>query len=77
MAYGGCAVMKEAVQVQQVRVGQKVSYAEAVKMVRNQSAGSSSGGSVEIETSQVKENEGEMMIVNVRKLVTFIAGVIN
>lgn len=33
MAYGGCAVMKEAVQVQQVRVGQKVSYAEAVKMV--------------------------------------------
>lgn len=33
VAYGGCAMMKEAVQVQQVRVGQKVSYAEAVKKV--------------------------------------------
>lgn len=77
VAYGGCAVMKEAVQEQQVRGGQKVSYAEAVKMVRNQSTGSSSGGSVESEARQIKESEGKMMQVNVRKLVTFIAGVIN
>lgn len=33
VAYGGCAMMKEAVQVQHIRVGQKVSYAEAVKKV--------------------------------------------
>lgn len=43
----------------------------------NQTIGTSSVGSVEKETRQIKQNEGNMMQVNVRKLVTFIAGVIN
>ncbi|KAL0148948.1 hypothetical protein M9458_055752 [Cirrhinus mrigala] len=77
VAYGGCKVMKEAVQVQKVRMGQNVSYAEAVKMVRNQDAGSRSGSIVEDEGKQIQESQGKMMQVNVRKLVTFIAGVIN
>lgn len=77
VAYGGCTVMKEAVQVQQVRVEQKVSYSEAVKKVRNQTAGSSSEDNVRFETKQVRLNEGNMIQVDIRKLVTFIAGVIN
>ncbi|KAI2660328.1 putative RNA-directed DNA polymerase from transposon BS [Labeo rohita] len=72
-----CKVMKEAVQIKKVRMGQKVSYAEAVKMVRNQDTGSRSGSIVEDEGKQIQDNQGKMMQVNVRKLVTFIAGVIN
>lgn len=75
VAYGGCVVM-EAVQVQKVRVGQ-VSYAEAVRMVHNQTTGSRNEGVVEDREKQINENEGKVMQVNVKKLVTFIAGVIN
>ena len=33
VAYGGCEVMKSEVEIQQVRVQNKITYADAVKMV--------------------------------------------
>lgn len=53
VTFGGCAVMKEAVQVQKVRMGQKVSYAEAVKRVHNQATGSRSESVVEDKDKQI------------------------
>ncbi len=33
MAYGGCEVMKRQVEIQQIKVQNKISYVDAVKMV--------------------------------------------
>lgn len=73
VAYGGCEIMKREVQVQQVRVRNKISYAEAVKVVKQRTE---VGAENRMNTglNQTKENK---MYVDLRKLVTFIAGVIN
>lgn len=76
VAYGGCEVMKKQKEIQQVRVQKKVTYADAVKVVNHRS-----GRDVE-ERNQVERgvtvtgNE-ERMMLDLKKLVTFITGVIN
>lgn len=77
VSYGGCEVVKREREIQQVRVQNKITYAEAVKMV-NQRRGN--GERIRSETGTIREvdqeSEGKVK-VDLKKLVTFIAGVIN
>ena len=86
VAYGGCEVMKKEVLIQQVRTQNKTTYAEAVKMVKQREG---QGGRVEGSSEAAKTQTAERreivadqaskgkVLVDVRKLVTFIAGVVN
>ncbi|KAK7880345.1 hypothetical protein WMY93_033019 [Mugilogobius chulae] len=70
VAYGGCEVMRREVRVQQVRVQNKLSYAEAVQVVKQ--------GQQEVRRTQMvleppESNSREF----VKRLITFVAGVIN
>lgn len=77
VAYGGCEVMKREVEIQQVRVQSKITYVEAVRRV-NQRGGVDERSSARKQTTKESEqtSEGKVMI-DLKKLVTFIAGVIN
>ncbi|XP_056270945.1 uncharacterized protein LOC130194087 [Pseudoliparis swirei] len=74
VAYGGCEVMRRETEIQKVRVERRITYAEAVRetKVRNN-----------VTRSQARQGDQELQKVNDRiyvdkkKLVTFIAGVIN
>lgn len=75
MTYGGCEVRKRAVQIQQVKTGNNLSYSEAVKRVQgqretnerpNQDLRAEEGVSEETETA-----------LTVEKLILFMAYVIN
>ena len=75
VAYWGCEVLKREVEVQQIRVRGKVSYAEAVKMAGQKRQVEGEGGR-EIEV--VKQQQEKQKVWREKKnLVTFIAGVIN
>lgn len=76
VAYGGCEVMKREVDIQQLRT-QMCTYAEAVN-IENQRGGNSEGSRVGKQPIKrlVQSNEGKVM-VNLKKLVTFVAGVVN
>lgn len=79
VAYGGCEVLRKEKKIQQVRTQGKLTYAEAVRIV-NQRGGNGERDSTEIHLNKSMEseqaNEGKML-VDMRKLITFIAGVIN
>ena len=78
--------MKKEVLIQQVRTQNKTTYAEAVKMVKQRE---DQGGRVEgsseaakTQTAEIREIVADQaskgkVLVDVRKLVTFIAGVVN
>lgn len=74
-AYWGCEVMKREVEIQKMRTEKKLSYAEAAKQMKGQTLGQNVqawgplGG-----TREVPEKSRE---VEKKKLVVFIAGVIN
>lgn len=76
VAYWGCEVLKKEVEVQQIRVKEKVSYAEAVKMAGENKKHKEEGGSKE-QVVRRKEQDEKKNWVEKKKLVTFIAGVIN
>lgn len=76
VAYWGCEAMRREIDVQQTKVKEKVSYAEAVKRL---SHGSQETGKKQKEhvSVVVKEVRKTMVWEEKKKLVTFIAGVIN
>lgn len=79
MAYGGCEVLRREKKVQQVRTQGKMSYAEAVKIVNQRGENGdrdNTGKPLNKDMDPVLANE-EKMLVDMRKLVTFIAGVLN
>lgn len=63
-------------QIQQVRVKNKTSYAEAVKMLNQKTEDRNGGVMEESNNRRIGEEEGKVW-VDLKKLVTFIAGVIN
>lgn len=76
VAYWGCEALKREVEVQKLRLKEKVSYAEAVKMngQRNQNIEIRvNKGQEEVNVQQGKRKAW----IEKKKLVTFIAGVIN
>lgn len=74
VAYGGCEVMRREMEVQRAKIQNKISYAEAVKMVSN----SDERNRVERQITKVPDQAKEgIVMVDLKKLVTFIAGVIN
>lgn len=75
VAYWGCEVLKKEVEVQQIRVKEKISYAEAVKMVGENKKHKEGGCSKEQVVGRKQQDEKAW--VEKRKMVTFIAGVIN
>lgn len=76
VTYAGCQIMKREMQIQQVRVKNKTSYAEAVKMVNQKTEDRNGGVREESNNRRIGEEEGKVW-VDLKKLVTFIAGVIN
>ena len=79
VAYGGCEVMQRENKVQKVRVERGISYAEAVKVSREQNPEANERGVGLMGGQQVQQRAGnrEGLYVEKRDLVTFIAGVIN
>lgn len=75
-AYWGCEIMKREVEVQQVRMKEKVSYAEAVKKTQKVEQQKSEVGRKEQNVENVQEKEQREWNEK-RKIVVFIAGVIN
>ncbi len=76
VAYWGCEVLKEEVEVQQIRLKEKVSYADAVKMAGKEKQNKGGRGNIDqgkVNDQQDKKNAWKEK----KKLVTFIAGVIN
>lgn len=77
VASGGCEVMKRQVEIQQIRVQNKISYADAVKMVNVR--GESDEENVNdglCNKQQERPKEGKTLI-DLKKLIIFMAGVIN
>lgn len=77
VAYGGCEVMKRQVEIQQVRVKNKISYAEAVRLVNHREEGVVNEASENLNNDQHEQIKGGKVLVDLRKFVIFIAGVIN
>lgn len=78
VAYGGCEVMKHEVEVQQVKVKNKITYAEAVKEVKQKRGIEKAVGGGEVSGAGGIEQPGEgRMWLDKKKLVTFISGVLN
>lgn len=75
VAYGGCEIMRRETKIQKIRVERRITYADAVKVVRERENNTN-----EIEDMGVPEQQQgteERVYVSKRDLVTFIAGVIN
>ncbi|KAK6318278.1 hypothetical protein J4Q44_G00115690 [Coregonus suidteri] len=94
VAYSGCEAMKKTVEVQQVRVERRVSYAEAVRVVQERTVsyaeavrvvqvqGDTGSRERRVGASRLGDGAGgqvgsDMVYIEKRKLVTFIAGAIN
>lgn len=76
VAYWGCEVLKKEVEVQQIRLKEKVSYADAVKLAGKDNQNKEGRGN--IEQGKVNEQQDKKIAwKEKKKLVTFIAGVIN
>lgn len=74
-AFRGCEMLKKEMVIQKKRVEEKLSYAEAAKLVRNQnSKQSAQTGEAARGNKDISE---DYMIIEKKKMVTFIAGVIN
>lgn len=77
VAYGGCEVMKRQVEIQQVRVQNKISYAEAVRLVSHREERVVNEASGNLNDSQHEQLKQGKVLIDLRKLIIFIAGVIN
>lgn len=85
VTFGGCATMKREVEVQKVKVLDKLSYAAAVKVVRQREGseiheGGAAGGSgrrAPMERLRVERTVQDKGWVDKRRLVIFIAAAIN
>ncbi len=77
-AYGGCEVRRKAVEIQQEKVKQNISYAEAVKAINNRNKDNKIEGK---EIGRGRNDEGSIpektMLVNKRNFVLFMVEVIN
>ena len=77
VAYWGCEAMKREITVQQIKVNEKVLYAEAARRASQESFNSKQQNrEKQTVTSSVQEFEKKMVEVK-KRLVTFIAGVMN
>ncbi|XP_049416274.1 uncharacterized protein LOC125878859 [Epinephelus fuscoguttatus] len=70
-AYGGCTVRKQAVEIQQVRAEQRVTYAEAIKIVSKEKRVE------EMEEAKQSSVLNQQTGLSTEKLVLFLAYVIN
>ena len=78
VAYWGCEAMKREITVQQIKVNEKISYGEAARRASQESFNSKQQNrEKQTVTSSVQEIEKRMVEVKEKRLVTFIAGVIN
>ena len=85
MVFGGCEVRKRAKEIQQVRTEKAVSYADAVKMVRDRNETQAVSSVMKVSKSQVlcKVNlvtcrvDKNTLIMNKDKFLFFMAEVIN
>lgn len=75
MAYSGCEVMRRENKIQEIRVKRKITYAEAVRMSREQNNAPNEQGAIGMREMQQRTND--RIYVDKKALVTFIAGVIN
>lgn len=75
MAFWGCEVMKKEVKVQQIKLKENISYVEAVKRTEQEKKNQSGESTKRVsrEDHQEKKEKWEEK----KKMVTFIAGVIN
>ncbi|XP_035277579.1 uncharacterized protein LOC118229593 [Anguilla anguilla] len=73
----GCEAMKREVAVQKVRTKEKVSYAEAAKMTGQEKLNDKQGGGKEQTAASIIQEVEKKLLIEKKKLVTFIAGVIN
>lgn len=77
MAYGGCEVMKRQVEIQQIRVQNKISYAEAVKMVNYREERKLDKTNGKLSNNHQEQTKDGQVLIDLKKLIIFIAGVIN
>lgn len=77
VAYRGCEVLRREVEVQQIRVKEKISYAEAVKINRQEKQSKEYGFNKGQMTANMEQEGKTNKWEERKKLVTFIAGVIN
>lgn len=77
VAYWGCEAMKREVAVQKVRTKEKVSYAEAAKMAGQEKLSDKQGGGKEQTAATIMQEVEKKLLIEKKKLVMFIAGVIN
>lgn len=86
VTFGGCEIMKQEVEVQKVKVMDKLTYAEAVKVVKQKGGvqgavsegGVSGAGGREVPRVVRSDNpDRNKMWVDKKQLVTFIAAAIN
>lgn len=75
MAYGGCEIMRKETKIQKIRVERRISYADAVKVIRKRENNTSETENMGIMKPIQQSEEG--LYVKKGDLVTFIAGVIN
>lgn len=74
-AFRGCEVLKREMVIQKRRVEEKITYAEAAKLVRDQNTKQSDQPGDAVRRN--KDVSEDYMIIEKKKFVTFIAGVIN
>lgn len=75
VAYGGCEIMKKETKIQKIRVERRISYADAVKVIK---AGDNNTSEREnLGVMKHTQRSVDRLYVEKRDLVTFIAGVIN
>ncbi|XP_035998476.1 uncharacterized protein LOC118564421 [Fundulus heteroclitus] len=79
VTYAGCEVRKKAVEVQKVKMGSNISYAEAVKRVQGQNSGVEARKVIHNIRSEnsIREQVKTTTNITTEKLILFIAYVIN
>ena len=75
MAYGGCEVMRRENKIQKVRVETRLTYAEAVRVSRDQNNVTNEQGTRG--SQELQQSTDDRVYVDKRALVTLIAGMIN
>lgn len=74
VTFGGCEVRKRAVQIQQVKSANNITYAEAVKKVQGQSDGQGMKGKMMMAQNS---EQGGGLVVSLQQLILFMSYVIN
>jgi hypothetical protein len=77
VTYSGCNVRKRAEEIEQVKVVNNISYAEAVKKVQEQKRNNDTGKDKDILRTEAGSVEGRSTTLTMDRLIVFIAYVIN